>query len=162
MRRLLLPALLLAAAVAVPAFAASSSRGLLWATVNVCNSASAPRSVGFRASIPGDTSQARTYVRFTAQWLDPRTRSWAPVEGVPTSPWLGAGSAGQLAGQVGWTFEFEQPAAGAAFQVRGLAELQWRRGASLVRSQTLVTSGGRAGVDEGAPPATSLASCSLR
>jgi hypothetical protein len=68
----------------------------------------------------------------------------------------------RLSGQVGWTFEFEQPPPGTGFQIRGLAELQWRRGATVVRRDSRVTSGGLAGVDAGEPIGTSLGTCMLR
>jgi hypothetical protein len=133
-----------------------------WATVNVCDSAASPNGVGVRASLPGDGSNAQMAARLTVQWLNARSGAWEPVEGVPSSPWLSAGSARQLSAQVGWTFEFDQPAPGTGFQIRGLAELEWRRGATVVRRESQVTSGGLAGVDAGEPLGTSLASCILR
>jgi hypothetical protein len=158
MRRQLIVTLLVLAAGAVPASAATPDGAPAWATVNVCG----PGAVGIRAGMPGDDSRAQMYARFTVQWLNPRSGAWEPVEGVPTSPWLPAGSAGQLQGQTGWTFEFEPPPPGTVFQIRGLAELEWRGGGSKLGRQTLVTSGGMAGVAAGQPPGTSLASCSLR
>jgi hypothetical protein len=160
MRRHLIATLLVlaAGAAAGPASAASPDGTPAWATVNVC----APGAVGIRAGMPGDDSRAQMYARFTVQWLNPRSGAWEPVEGVPTSPWLSAGSATQLQGQTGWTFAFEPPPAGTVFQIRGLAELEWRGGGSKLGSQTLVTSGGVAGVAAGAPPGSSLGTCSLR
>jgi hypothetical protein len=156
--RHLIATLLVLAAGATPAVAAAPTRGPLWATVNVCGQGA----VGIRASMPGEGRAGQMYARFTAQWLNPRTNAWERVEGVPTSPWMSAGSARQLAGQAGWTFLFDRPPAGTVFQVRGLAELELRRSGGAVRRNTLVTSGGLAGVDEGRPPGTSLATCSLR
>jgi hypothetical protein len=129
--------------------------------VNVCDSAASPNGVGVRASVSGDGSDAQMSARFTVQWLNPRSNAWEPVEGVPTSPWQPAGSARQLAAQVGWTFQFQQPPPGTTFKIRGLAELQWRRGASVVRTDSRVTSGGLVGVDVGEPLGTSLADCTL-
>ena len=158
MRRHLIATLLVIAAGAGPASAAAPNGRPAWATVNVCT----PGAVGVRASAPGDGSHAQMYARFTVQWLNPRSGAWEPVEGVPTSPWVSAGSARQLQGQTGWTFEFEPPPAGTVFRIRGLAEIEWRGGGSHLGRQSLVTTGGLAGVDEGQPPGTSLASCSLR
>jgi hypothetical protein len=159
MRRHLIATLaVLAAAGFGPASVATADSGPpAWATVNVC----APGAVGIRAGMPGDGSRARMYARFTVQWLDPRSGAWEPVQGIPTSPWLSAGSAEQLQGQTGWTFEFDPPPAGTVFHIRGLAELEWRGGGSKLGRQSLVTTWGLAGVDEGQPLGTSLASCSL-
>jgi hypothetical protein len=158
LRRHLIATLLVVAASAGPASAAAPNGRPAWATVNVCG----PGAVGVRASVPGDDSDAQMYARFTVQWRNPRSGAWEPVEGVPTSPWLSAGSARQLQGQTGWTFEFEPPPAGTMFQIRGLADVEWRGGGSKLGRQSLATTGGLAGVDEGQPPGTSLASCSLR
>jgi hypothetical protein len=158
MRRQLVTAVIVFAALAAPGSAAAASP---WASVNVCDSAASPNGVGVRAGLPGNGSGAQMYARFTAQWRNPRSGAWQPVEGIPTSPWLSAGSARQLAAQVGWTFQFEQPPPGTTFQVRGLAELQWRSGRAVTRSQRLVTRGGVAGVNAGEPLGTSLARCTL-
>jgi hypothetical protein len=132
---------LAAAALALPANAAAQTPS--WATVNVCDSAASPNQVGVRASVPGSAA------RFTIQWLNPRSNAWVPVDGVPSSPWLSA----ETVKQVGWTFQFDQPPPGSTFQLRGVAEL---------KSGSLVTSGGLAGVDAGDPAGTSLATCTLR
>ncbi len=162
MRRHLATAFVLSAAVLGAAAPAGAAGAPAWASVNVCDSAASPNGVGVRASLPGDGSDAQMSARFTVQWLNPRSGAWEPAEGVPSSPWLSAGSARQLSGQMGWTFEFDQPAPGTGFQIRGLAELQWRHGATVVRRDSQVTSGGLAGVDAGEPLGTSLASCILR
>jgi hypothetical protein len=145
-RRHLIATLLVLAAGAAPAQAA----GPQWATVNVCGGGA----VGIRASLPGDGSSEQMYARVTAQWFNPAAGTWQPVEGSPSSPWLSAGSAGQNSSQVGWTFQFDRLPAGTSYQVRGVAELVWKRGGTVVRQQTLVTSGGLAGVDVGSSRVT--------
>jgi hypothetical protein len=118
--------------------------------------------MGVRASLPGDGSDAQMFVRFTAQWHDNAQKAWLPVGGAATSPWLPAGSARYVSRQAGWNFAFVAPPPGGAFLLRAVAELQWRSGATVLRSASLVTSGGMAGVMEGDPASTSLASCTLR
>jgi hypothetical protein len=124
-----------------------------WATVNSCS----PTAVGVRASLPGDGTRKRMRVRFTAQWFSPAQSAWVPVNGVPSSPWIDAGSAQYTYQQAGWTFHFNQAAPGSNFRVRALAEMQWLKGGSVVRSTTRVTQAGAAGVDVGG----SQASCGL-
>jgi hypothetical protein len=153
-RQLVIAIAVFAAALGAAAPAAASAQAGSWATVNVCGG----NEVGVRASLPGDGSDSVMSARVSVQWLDPRSNAWEPVDGVPRSPWLAAGSGTQDSAQVGWTFDFEQPPPGAAFQIRGVAELQWVRNGTVVRRDSRVTSGGLAGVAIG----SSLGACTLR
>jgi hypothetical protein len=118
-------------------------QGPTWATVNSC----VPGAFGVRASLPG-TGRGTMSARMSAEWLDPATGGWKPVEGASSSPWLSAGSSDVRWTQVGWTFQI--PAGG--YRLRGVAELRWSSG----RTRTLITSGG-AMTSSG----VSLATCSL-
>jgi hypothetical protein len=118
--------------------------------------------MGVRASLPGDGSDAQMFVRFTAQWHDDARKAWLPVGGAATSPWLAAGPARYVSRQAGWNFAFDPPSDGGVFLLRAVAELQWRSGATVLRSTSLVTSAGMAAVMEGDPAGTSLATCTLR
>ena len=128
---------------------AQSAPGPQWATVNSCS----PTAVGMRASLPGDGTRKHMRVRFSAQWYSPTQRAWLPVKGLPTSPWIEAGSAEYSYQQAGWTFQFDP---GSHAQVRGVAEMQWLTGGGTVRSASAVTQGG-VGSDVGG----SQASCQL-
>lgn len=103
-----------------------------WADLNICNSTQ----LGARAQLAGNGSTQQLYARFTAQWLSPS--GWVPLAGAATSPWQYAGSAEYTWGQAGWTFAISVPP-GQNYQVRALAELQWRGGGG--RSETRVTGG---------------------
>jgi hypothetical protein len=153
-RSLTVFALLLALAVALPGTAsATPAEGPLWATVNTC----APNSVGMRVSVPGDGSQKQQVVRFSAQWWSQVKHAWLPVGGSAESPWLSAGNSTASWSQAGWTYDFQQPPPGAVFLIRGIAQIQWREGGSVVKSRTLVTRAGAPGLVEGA----SAGSCRL-
>jgi hypothetical protein len=128
-----------------------------WATINSC----APHAVGVRAQLSGESAKADLFARFSLEWYSSLQGRWLPVEGKATSPWLKAGSAGDLFGQTGWTFDVKAPPAGATFRLRGVVALQWRRDGDVVRKDTRVSSGGLSGVDEGSPARTSLAECTL-
>jgi hypothetical protein len=161
--RALVPVLFVAVlAAAAPAKATAVGPGPQWATVNVCDSAGQPNVMGARASLPGDGTGAQMFVRFTAQWFDNSQEAWLPVGGAATSPWLPAGSARSRSRQAGWNFSFEPPPPGRSFLLRALAELQWRNGAAVARTTSLVTSSGMAVVMQGDPAGTSLASCTIR
>jgi hypothetical protein len=134
--RLLIPG---AIAAAVLAFAPAGRAQLggeqltsSWANLNLCNSTQ----LGARAQLAGDGSTKQLYARFTAQWLSPS--GWASLAGAATSPWQYAGSAEYTWGQAGWTFAINVPS-GRNYQVRALAELQWRGAGG--PSETRVTGG---------------------
>jgi hypothetical protein len=112
----------------------------VWATVNVCDSGS--DQVGARVGVPGDGSHQQIYARFTVQWFSEERQAWETVEGAPSSPWVYVGSARVTSQQAGWTFQFEQPADGRTKQLRAVAEVQWREGAEVARSSSMVTQAG--------------------
>ncbi len=88
----------------------------------------------------GDGSDAEMRVRFTAQYYSHEQDAWLPVAGAATSPWLPAGSARHEWGQAGWTFNFNPPAPGTNFLIRGVTEMQWVMDEQVVRSTSRVTS----------------------
>jgi hypothetical protein len=112
--------------------ARASSTPELWATVNICDTPDAPDSMGIRASMPGNGSAQRMYMRFSAQYWSRSRQDWAPVAGTGVSPWVFAGSAEYDRRQAGWTFKFAAPPAGVTFTMRSLVEFEWRRSAERV------------------------------
>jgi hypothetical protein len=128
-------AAVLAAAPASLAVAGGEQVASSWATLNVCS----PTQLGARAQLAGDGSTKELHVRFTAQWLSPS--GWKPLAGAATSPWQYAGSAEYTWGQAGWTYSLAVPASGHSYQLRAVAELQWRDGTGVARSETRVTGG---------------------
>ncbi|HEU0025075.1 MAG TPA: hypothetical protein VFQ12_10605 [Thermoleophilaceae bacterium] len=127
-------------AVVGPAAADKEELAPVWATVNVCDPAS--NQVGVRVGAPGDGTDARIHARFTLQWYSEAQGAWLPVEGAASSPWQDVGSAGITSQQAGWTFQLDQPADGRTKQLRAVAQVQWRQGASVVRSSSAVTLAG--------------------
>ena len=116
----------------IGAFAACSEAGAapppkdLWATVNICDTVAHPNQMGIRASMPGDGTRERMWMRFHAQFYNPKTKKWFDVKGNGVSGWQLAGSARQKVQQAGYTFSFAQPSAGMAFVLRGVVDFQWR------------------------------------
>lgn len=153
----------LAALAALPGSAAASAKPRdLWATINVCDSASTPNRVGVRAQMPGDGTRERMYMRFTAQFLSGQT--WKQVSGQGMSRWVYAGSALFKNQESGWTFSFQKPAAGSSYTVRGLVDFQWRkrRGGRWVvvrRARAASTAGHSSATAE--PTGFSAAHCTL-
>jgi hypothetical protein len=155
---------------------ASLGRGLLWATVNVCDTFDSPDAMGLRASMPGNGTHQRMYMRFSAQWWSGVRQAWLPVPN-GRSPWLYAGSARSRARQAGWSFDFQTPSYGHAYVLRGSVEYEWRavrraKGVRrkkpvkraryrIARERNLLTSTGVKDVRRADPKGTSKAMCAV-
>jgi hypothetical protein len=151
--------------------ATASSTRRLWATVNICDTAASPDSMGIRAGMPGNTTRQRMFMRFRAEYWSRSLQDWAPVAGSGVSPWVYAGAARYERRQGGWTFHFAPPPAGVTFTMRAMVEFEWRkrrrphsagrksRRSRVVRSVTRATETGIRGVDGGDPAGTSKAMC---
>jgi hypothetical protein len=156
-RRTLLACLITGSALAAgPAHAADPD---LWATINVCDTEAAPNSMGVRASMPGNGSKQKMYMRFHATYYSRARQAWYPVEGDGRSDWVLVGTAKVRARQGGYTFEFSQPAEGDTFVVRGVVEFQWRKRKRVVRKERATTRHGIENVGVGDPPGTSEGVC---
>ncbi|MBN1530325.1 MAG: hypothetical protein JW895_14790 [Thermoleophilaceae bacterium] len=142
-KRIIVPVALCAAlALAVVGHAAADEEHVAqaWATVNVCDPAA--NQVGARVSVTGSGGDETIWSRISLQWYSEAQAAWLPVEGAPSSTWLEVGSARQTSQQAGYTFNLDQPADGRTKQIRALAEVQWRDGATVVRSTSAVTQAG--------------------
>jgi hypothetical protein len=117
-------AALVAALLAAPA--SGSHRDDLWATVNICDTADYPNTIGIRASMPGNSRRPRQrmYVRFRAQWYSREEERWHNLAGARTD-WIKLGSARFESRQDGYTFEFDPPA-GSSYVLRGAVNYKWR------------------------------------
>jgi hypothetical protein len=147
----------------------------LWATVNICDTANNPDSMGLRASMPGNGTDQRMWMRFTAEYWSRARQAWTAVSGTGVSPWVHAGSAQYARRQAGWTFAFSEPPEGVTFTMRAQVEFEWRArevpaskrlklgrrstARRLIRSEVRPTETGVRGVHGGDPPGTSKAMC---
>jgi hypothetical protein len=155
MRRALLAALL--ALVLFPA-AALARDSAQWATVNVCDSAKQPDSIGIRASMPGTPKGVRLSMRFRVQYRDDKSATWVDVENAD-SGWRVLGTAKGTPVESGWSFNFAHPPD--EVTLRGVVRFRWRRGDSLPRSAEVATEAGHRS-SAGADPANySAATCVL-
>ena len=155
-------AVLAAVAAAAPGAAAAPRSKLLWATVNVCDTAGHPDGVGIRGSMPGTgVASDRLFMRFRLQFRG-RRGGWRAIGPAGDSGWVDAGSGRARARQAGRTFTVTPPARGRAFVLRGVVVFQWRRGGQILhRARTLTRAGhpGTAGAD---PAGASAATCTIR
>src|SRR5918997_326203 len=93
--------------------AVSTARSLLWATVNVCDTADAPDTIGIRGSMPGSGTRAeRMYMRFQVEYLDATDGRWKAIGPSGDSGWISVGSGRYRARQSGRNFVVRPPSAG--------------------------------------------------
>jgi hypothetical protein len=130
----------------------------LWATVDICNPADQPYTVGIRASMPGDgRSRDRLYMEFRLQYLSSDRKSWHDLA-KSRSGFVGVGS-GAFGRESGTSVEFV--AGQAASTMRGVVEFQWRRGKSVLLSVQRPTSAPHHSGSGADPAGFSAATCLL-
>ena len=109
----LLAALTLGVALlATSAIASAQSDGAeppLWATVNVCDTASHPDTIGIRGSMPGTgRSDDRMFMRFTVQY-QAADGAWKPLSTGGDSGWESIGRGTWDSRQSGYSFQVRPP-----------------------------------------------------
>jgi hypothetical protein len=167
-RRPLLPLSLVAALMGWPApapaapTATAAVHGLLWATVNVCDTRRAPDTIGIRGSMPGSgTKRERMFMRFQVHFRDPADGAWKPIGRTGDSGWIRVGSGRFRSRQSGRNFVVRPPAEG-SFLLRGHVTYEWRRNGRVVRRATRRTEGNRPRTRGADPPRYSAAVCEVR
>lgn len=131
----------------------------LWATIDVCDPADQPDTVGVRGSMPGDGSaHDRMFMSFRLQYLDSATKAWVNLASGASSGFVAVGGAG-AARQAGTSFELKPVAGRPAATLRGVVDFQWRRGKSVLVSAAEPTSAGRKSLAGADPAGYSAATC---
>ncbi|MGH2903024.1 MAG: hypothetical protein ACRDK7_05490 [Solirubrobacteraceae bacterium] len=133
----------------------------LWATIDVCNPADQPNTVGVRGSMPGDEhSRDAMYMRFRLQYLDSSTKLWIDLPNDAESGYVAVGAA-ESARQSGRSFQLVPVAGKPAVTLRGVVSFQWRhhgKAEYTVSRPTTAKHDSLAGAD---PKGFSAAECSL-
>jgi hypothetical protein len=139
------------------AHALLSSREL-WATIDVCNPADQPDTVGIRGSMPGDRhSHDKMYMSFRLQYMN-ASKQWVNLSSGASSSFVAVGN-GAAARQDGASFELKPVAGKPAVTLRGVVDFQWRRGATVLASGALPTAVGHKSLAGADPPGYSAATC---
>jgi hypothetical protein len=130
----------------------------LWATVDVCNSASQPDTIGVRGSMPGtgDASE-RMFMRFSVEYR--RHGVWRKIGG-GTSALVAVGSADAQVRQAGQSFTIA-PTRSHGYLLRGVVTFVWRLDGRIVTRTFRSTTAGHdasAGAD---PPGYTAGLCSI-
>ena len=153
--RIALPLVLLACLLAP---SAASARDLdTWATVNVCDTAKQPDTIGIRASMTGAPKGVRLSMRFRVQYKA-ADGTWADVADAD-SGWRVLGNAKGVPAESGWSFSFARPTN--TVMLRGVVRYRWRKGDTLPRTAEVVTEGGHRSSAGADPAGYSAANCEL-
>jgi hypothetical protein len=146
---------------AAQAARASDDTREVWATVNVCDTAAAPDTIGIRASMPGSRSGAEVrWMRFVVEYYDASDDRWRRLAHGGDSGFLRVGK-GRLPRQFGRSLRIE-PSAGKPVLLRGRVFFQWRtEGGEVLQRESARTHKGHrsnAGAD---PPGYSASTCTI-
>ncbi len=146
----------LAVAHAAPADDARSP----WATVNVCDTANAPNTIGIRASMPGSRSgQEERYMRFVVQYFSRADDREHAVAAGGDSGYLSIGK-GRRARQFGRSLRIE-PKSGQPVLLRGRVFFQWRLKGGVVRRDSSLTRKGHRSNTGDDPEGYSASTCTI-
>ncbi len=155
-------AVLAAIVAAVPSSAAKPEP---WATVNICDTPGHPNQMGVRASMLGNGTRQRMYMRFRALFFNSNGK-WENVKGPGLSKFIYAGSAKFANRQAGYTFSFSRPSGASRFVLRGLVAFEYRERKKgrerLVRRFREYTKGGYPAARGGDPPGYATGVCEIR
>lgn len=131
----------------------------LWATIDVCDPADQPDTVGVRGSMPGDgDAHDSMFMSFRLQYFDGATKAWVNLASGASSGFVAVGGAG-AARQGGTSFELKPVAGRPAATLRGVVDFQWRRGKKVLVSGAAPTSAGRRSLAGADPAGYSAATC---
>ncbi len=131
-----------------------------WATVNVCDTAGAPNTIGIRASMPSLRSgQEERYVRFVVQYFSRADDRWHRIGAGGDSGYLSIGR-GRRARQFGRSFRIE-PVAGPPVVLRGRVYFQWRTKGDVVRRASALTRKGHRSNTGDDPAGYSATTCTI-
>lgn len=105
----------------------------LWATINVCDTASRPDTIGLRASMPATSSSDDMFMRFQVQYFSPKDGLWHSLAYGGDSGFVSVGT-GRKAREVGRFFVLAPLADPTGYQLRGIVTFEWRRNGVTYRS----------------------------
>jgi hypothetical protein len=130
----------------------------LWATIDVCNPADQPDTVGIRGSMPGDGhAHDKMYMSFRLQYMN-ASRQWVNLASGASSGFVAVGS-GASARQGGTSFELKPAAGKPAVTLRGVVDFQWRRDKTVEVSGAEPTVAGHKSLAGADPANFSAATC---
>lgn len=132
----------------------------LWATIDVCNPADQPDTVGVRGSMPGDGHAKDTmYMSFQLQYLETKTNTWVDLrDGDSTFIEIGDAKAPR---QGGWSVQLKPVAGQPPDTLRGVVTFQWRHDGHVAHETTRTTQAGHKSLADADPPDYTAAQCTI-
>jgi hypothetical protein len=152
----------LALSLALPGAAAAKSSSP-WATVNVCDSADSPDTIGIRGSMTGSGSAGEElFMRFQVQFQR-ADGSWHSIGANGDSGFVDVGGGrARVARQAGRSFRVSPPAAGSVYTLRGLVTFEWRaKNGGVSRRARRRTTGGHRSTAGADPAGFTAAVCTI-
>lgn len=132
----------------------------LWATIDVCNTAKQPDTVGVRGSMPGDGRAHDTMLMsFRLEYLN-AVNQWVELEGSGASPFTSVGDASS-ARQGGTSFTLKPHAGKPAYTLRGVVYFKWMHGKTVVLTARRPTTTGHVATVGAEPKDFSAAQCAI-
>ena len=133
----------------------------LWATVDVCNTAAHPNTIGVRGSMPGTGDKHETmYMRFVVEYRS-ASGHWHYFNTGGISSYVQLGNAAAASRQAGQDFRLASSLS-ATYLLRGVIQFDWRLNGRSIASTVRSTTGGHQVAAGGDPPGFSAASCTIQ
>ena len=135
--------------------------GELWATIDVCNTAAHPDTVGIRGSMPGTGDKAEAmYMAFIVEY-QAKDGQWQHFKSGGESGYVSLGNARASMRQAGQNFQLT-PRFSSTQTLRGVVLYQWRLNGQVVASSVRASSTGHSPAAGSDPPGFSAAFCTIQ
>jgi hypothetical protein len=135
------------------------SSPLLWATIDVCNSAGHPNTIGIRGSMPGTgAASEQMYMQFIVEYRSP-SGHWHYRSGGGESSFVAVGSGSSPARQAGWDFVLARSSE--IYVLRGIVVFEWRLGGHTIAETVRSTRSGHKAAAGADPPGYSASTCTI-
>ena len=131
----------------------------LWATIDVCDTAAHPDTVGVRGSMPGTGDRReRMYMEFVIEYFDARSH-WHYLRG-GQSAFVALGDASARSRQGGQNFTVA-PSSGKRSVLRGVVVFEWRSGSRTIATTVRSTTAGHTASTGADPRGYSASLCTI-
>ncbi|HEX4032898.1 MAG TPA: hypothetical protein VHX66_00505 [Solirubrobacteraceae bacterium] len=133
----------------------------LWATVDVCNTAAHPDTIGIRGSMPGTGDKhEKMFMRFVIEYQS-SSGHWHYFNSGGISSYIPLGDASAASRQAGQNFQLGTKIS-ATYLLRGVIEYDWRLNGRSVATTVRSTTAGHEVSAGGDPPGFSAARCTIQ
>jgi hypothetical protein len=148
-----------AVALAKPTPVPKATSPLLWATIDVCDTATHPNTIGIRGSMPGTGDRhEQMYMQFVVEYRSP-TGHWHYLkDGESALAPVGNGSS--KARQAGQDFQVARSST-QTYTLRGVVVFEWRANGRTIAQAVRATHAGHTAGAGADPPDYSAATCTI-